>query len=185
MRPKGRKLEARRAEPEVGFLGRGRYAPSHHVGSLGNDLAKLLQWSPGLSPGRQELWCILGSSGDFSADKLDKLLRGRKDTFAPRFQHCGGERRRCTRVSDAFALDLQSVPCYGMHPLPEIRSCIFIFWPFQLTNCIKLIFMPSRTTSQAILRPLSCCARGQLPPSAPRSLRHCENCMILTSTVFD
>jgi len=27
--------------------------------------------------------------------------------------------------------------------------------------------------SESILRPLSCCAQGQLPPSAPRSLRHC------------
>jgi len=25
-----------------------------------------------------------------------------------------------------------------------------------------------------VLRPLACCARGQLPPSAPRSLRHCK-----------
>jgi len=34
------------------------------------------------------------------------------------------------------------------------------------TNCIKPTFAPP------ILRPLACCARGQLPPSASRSLRH-------------
>jgi len=41
------------------------------------------------------------------------------------------------------------------------------FWLLAYsTNCIKPTFAPP------ILRPLACCTRGQLPPSAPRSLRH-------------
>jgi len=32
-----------------------------------------------------------------------KILRGRKDTLAPWFQHCGGERPRRPRRSDASA----------------------------------------------------------------------------------
>ena len=37
-----------------------------------------------------------------SLDKLGKLLRGRKILSPPQFQHCGGERPRCPRVSDAY-----------------------------------------------------------------------------------
>ena len=35
--------------------------------------------------------------------KCGKILRGRKDTLAPWFQHCGGERSRPPRRSDASA----------------------------------------------------------------------------------
>jgi len=51
-RPEGLKLEARRAEPGVGFLGRGGKPPL------------LPQWGPGWRPGRQEFGCIWGSSGE-------------------------------------------------------------------------------------------------------------------------
>ena len=44
-------------------------------------------------------------------------------------------------------------------------------------NCIKFLWSRRRGYfAPAILRPLACCARGQLPPpSFPRSLRHWSN----------
>jgi len=52
---------------------------------------------------------------------------------------------------------------YVAHTFKQVgNSKIGYFWLLAYsTNCIKPTFAPP------ILRPLACCARGQLPPSAP------------------
>ena len=57
-RPEGPKLEARRAEPGVGFLAYRPIPSSKGVCKR----CKLPQCGPGRSPVRQEFWCILDSS---------------------------------------------------------------------------------------------------------------------------
>ena len=53
------------------------------------------------------------------ADKLGKLLRGEKILSPPRFQHCGGERPRCPRCSDAFGrMDVRA----GEHKTAPARN---------------------------------------------------------------
>ena len=67
MRPEGwKKLKARKAEPEVGFLRRGRCASFHDIGLYevwGNNLAQALPVGPGAKPRALRVMCILGSSG--------------------------------------------------------------------------------------------------------------------------
>ena len=56
------RAEAWRAEPGPQILGEG-LTPSSQAGGL-QEHSKLPQWATVQSAGRQEIWCILGSSGE-------------------------------------------------------------------------------------------------------------------------
>jgi len=112
--------EARRAEARSpkGWAG-GRVVGEGAVSYRGlAERCKLPQWGP-LPQCRHEFWCILGSSGELSCSLAVLLDLGvihcsfcgyRRVSYCgsemtlslPRFQHCGGERPRRPRLSDAF-----------------------------------------------------------------------------------
>jgi len=64
-RLEGPKLEPRKAELKPRVLGVGLTAPPHLLGGL-QEGCKIPHSGPGQSPGSQEFWCILGSSGELS-----------------------------------------------------------------------------------------------------------------------
>ena len=101
-------LKVLRAEPG-GFFGRGGIAVSPHPQLwVGGALYKLPSAAI-RSPGRQDFWCMLDSSGELAPAVLacktvckqlvdftnrHLLLRGEKTLSPRRFAHCGGERPR-------------------------------------------------------------------------------------------
>jgi len=114
---RGPKLEAQRPEPGMGFLGWGGKL-LHQLRGLGKR-CKLPYWCLGRSPGCQE-FCSLGLQFSCSAVLLldlgvihssfccsaRKLLRGRKETFAPAVSALRGRVPPLPRSSDAFAFSV-------------------------------------------------------------------------------
>jgi len=52
-----------------------------------------------------------------------------------------------------------------------LQNCYFCLINKTISNSV-LWWLVTKCFGHAVLRPLTCCARGQLPPSAPPLLRH-------------